>query len=201
MPTLPILRLHITGGTDDQWADPVGEFLAGVADNFIRKVLIGQNHTQLIPQWYGETVGFWDDETLIAWTANVQGWTMSHSMIEFSNSLEVIEIIRRADDGEGLVVEAVFYDPEAFAKPFRIVTPWTRTGGIEAPDRRYNFVECRVENGIVLGPDGRPSQLTPFDEGYIDFLGRPWAQNWEKFFEQGWERPPAPAPATDPATS
>ncbi|HEY9183333.1 MAG TPA: hypothetical protein VIQ99_09045, partial [Gammaproteobacteria bacterium] len=33
------------------------QFLAGVADNFIRKVLIGQNHAQLIPQWYGETVG------------------------------------------------------------------------------------------------------------------------------------------------
>jgi hypothetical protein len=85
----------------------------------------------------------------------------------------------------------VFYDPEAFQKPLRIVTPWTRTAGIDAPDRRYNFVECRVESGIVLGPDGRPSQLTPFDEGFIDFLGRPWALNWEKFFEQGWERPPA----------
>jgi hypothetical protein len=172
------------------------QFLAGVADNFIRKVLIGQQHTQLIPQWYGETVGFWDDETLVSWTANVQGWTTSHSMIEFSNSLEVIEITRRADDGQGLVVEAVFYDPEAFVKPFRIVTPWTRTGGIDSPERRYSFVECRVENGIVLGPDGRPSQLTPFDEGYIDFLGRPWAQNWEKFFEQGWERPEAPPAPT-----
>ena len=84
-----------------------------------------------MPQWYGETVGFWDGDTLIAWTANVQGWTMSHSMFEFSSSLQVIEIIRRAPDGEGLVVEAVFYDPEAFARPFRIVTPWTRTGGIE----------------------------------------------------------------------
>jgi hypothetical protein len=168
------------------------QFLAGVADNFIRKVLIGQEHTQLIPQWYGETIGFWDGDTLVAWTANVQGWTLSHSMMEYSNELEVIEIIRRADDGAGLVVEAVFYDPEAFVKPLRIVTPWNRTGGIDSPGRRYNFVECRVESGIVLGPDGRPSQLTPFDEGFIDFLGRPWAQNWEKFFEQGWERPPLP---------
>ena len=165
------------------------QFLAGVADNFIRKVLIDQEHSTLIPQWYGETVGFWDDETLVAWTANVQGWTTSHSMFEFSNSLEVIEIIRQADDSEDLVVEAIFYDPEAFVRPLRIVTPWNRTGGIDDPERRYLFVECRVENGIVLGPDGRPSQLTPFDEGYVDFLGRPWAQNWEKFFEQGWERP------------
>ena len=87
------------------------------------------------------------------------------------------------------MVEAVFYDPEAFAQPLRIVTPWNRTTGIDDPQQRYTFVECRVENGIVLGPDGRPSQLTPFDEGYVDFLGRPWAQNWEKFFEQDWERP------------
>jgi len=167
------------------------QLLAGVADNFIRKVLIGQEHSTLIPQWYGETVGFWDGDTLIAWTANVQGWTTSHSMFEFSNSLEVIEIIKRSDDGEGLDIEAIFYDPEAFKAPLRINTPWNRTAGIDDPQQRYLFVECRVENGIVLGPDGRPSQVTPFDEGYIDFLGRPWAQNWEKFFEQGWERPPA----------
>jgi hypothetical protein len=164
------------------------QLLGGVADNFIRKVLINQEHVQLLPQWYGETVGFWDGETLVAWTANVQGWTMSHSMMEYSSSLEVIEVIRRAEDGTGLVVEATFYDPEAFVRPLHIVTPWTRTGGIDS-ERRYNFVECRVESGIVLGPDGRPSQLTPLDEGFIDFLGRPWAQNWEKFFEQGWERP------------
>lgn len=167
------------------------QMLAGVADNFVRKVLIGQEHVQPIPQWYGETIGFWDGDTLVSWTANIQGWTMSHSMFEYSNELEVIETIKRAEDGQGLVVEAVFYDPEAFVKPLRIVTPWRRTAGIDS-ERRYNFVECRVESGIVLGPDGRPSQLTPFDEGFIDFLGRPWAQNWEKFFEQGWESPSLP---------
>jgi hypothetical protein len=165
------------------------QFLAGVADNYVRKVLIDQEHSTLIPQWYGETVGFWDGDTLVAWTANVQGWTTSHSMFEFSNSLEVIEIIRQAEGSDDLVVEAIFYDPEAFVRPLRIVTPWNRTAGIDDPEQRYLFVECRVENGIVLGPDGRPSQLTPFDEGYVDFLGRPWAQNWEKFFEQGWEHP------------
>jgi hypothetical protein len=31
--------------------------------------------------------------------------------------------------------------------------------------------------------------LTFLDEGYIDYFGRPWAQNWEKHFEQGWARP------------
>ena len=165
------------------------QMLGGVADNYIRKILIGQEHSTLIPQWYGETVGFWDGDTLIAWTANVQGWTTSHSMFEYSNSLEVIEIIRQAEDGEDLEIEAIFYDPEAFKEPLHIVTPWNRTTGIDDPEQRYLFVECQVENGIVLGPDGRPSQLTPLDDDYIDFLGRFWAENWKKYFEQGWERP------------
>ena len=166
------------------------QFLAGVADNFIRKVLIGQKHTQLVPQWYGETVGFWDDETLIAWTANVQGWTIT----PFDDRVQQLARGHRdhppREDGEGLVVEADVLRPRSVRAAVAHRDAVDRTGGIDDPDRRYKFVECRVENGIVLGPDGRPSQLTPFDEGYIDFFGRPWAQNWEKFFEQGWEHPP-----------
>jgi hypothetical protein len=48
-----------------------------------------------------------------------------------------------------------------------------------------------VQSTIVNGPDGRPTQLTFGDEGYIDYFGRPWAQNWEAHFEQGWEDEPA----------
>jgi hypothetical protein len=50
-------------------------------------------------------------------------------------------------------------------------------------------VECRVQSTIINGPDGRPTQLTFVDDGYVDYFGRPWAQNWEKHFEQGWEKP------------
>ncbi|MBN1240595.1 MAG: hypothetical protein JXB36_18980 [Gammaproteobacteria bacterium] len=165
------------------------QFTAGVADNFLRKILIGQEHVQQVPQWYGESVGFWDGDALVVWTANVQGWTLSHSMFEYSNSLEIIEVIRPQENGDGLVVEATFYDPEAFARPLHTVTPWNRSGDIDDPEQRYTFVECRVQSTIVNGPDGRPTQLTFIDEGYIDYFGRPWAQNWEEHFEQGWERP------------
>jgi hypothetical protein len=165
------------------------QLVAGVADNFQRKILIGQEHVEQVPQWYGESVGFWDGDALIVWTANVQGWTLSHSMFEYSNSLEVIEVLRPQEDGNGLVVEATFYDPEAFARPLHTVTPWNYSAGIDEPDRRYTFVECRVQSTIVNGPDGRPTQLTFLDEGYVDYFGRPWAQNWEEHFEQGWERP------------
>ena len=108
------------------------QFVSGIADNFLRKVLIGRKHVQQVPQWYGETVGFWNGNTLVAWTANVQGWTLSHSMFEFSNKMETIEVFRPSADGKTITVETTFYDPEAFTRPLHTVTPWER----DEADRR-----------------------------------------------------------------
>jgi hypothetical protein len=165
------------------------QFLTGIADNLLRKVLIGRKHVQQVPQWYGETVGFWNGNTLVAWTANVQGWTLSHSMFEFSNQMETIEVFRPSADGKMIDVETTFYDPEAFARPLRTVTPWERVRALDDQEQRFTFVECRVQSTIVNGADGRPTQLTPVDDGYIDYFGRPWAENWERHFEQGWKKP------------
>ena len=165
------------------------QFLSGIADNLLRKVLVGRSHVQLVPQWYGETIGFWNGNTLVSWTANVQGWTLSHSMFEYSSSMEVIEVFTPSADGKVITVDATFYDPEAFTRPLHTVTPWEFATGPDDPDARHTFVECRVQSTILNGPDGRPTQLTFLDEGYIDYFGRPWAQNWEKHFEEGWERP------------
>jgi hypothetical protein len=165
------------------------QFLGGTADNFLRKVLIGRKHVQEVPQWFGETIGFWNGHTLVAWTADVQAWTLAHSMFEYSSSLEVVEVFRPGADGKVITVDATFYDPEAFTRPLHTVTPWELQTGPDDPEARHTFVECRVQSTIVNGSDGRPTQLTFVDDGYIDYFGRPWAQNWEKHFEQGWERP------------
>jgi hypothetical protein len=165
------------------------QLLAGVADNFLRKVLIGREHMEKVPQWYGETVGFWTGDTLVAWTANVIPWTLSHSMFEFSDKLQVVEVFRPSPDGKALTVEATFYDPEAFVRPLHVVTPWIRQAGPDDKQTRYTFIECRVQSTIVNGADGRPTQLIPSDEGFIDYFGRPWADNWEKHFENNLKRP------------
>src|SRR5215813_1882830 len=81
------------------------QLLSGTAANFLRQILIGRSHVQQVPQWYGEAVGFWNGTTLVAWTANVQGWTLSHSMFEFSNKMETIEVFRPSGDGKTITVE------------------------------------------------------------------------------------------------
>jgi len=62
--------------------------------------MIGKQHVQKVPQWYGETVGFWDGESLVAWTANVQGWTQ-HTMFEFSNKMQAVEVFKPWKDASG----------------------------------------------------------------------------------------------------
>ena len=165
------------------------QFLSGIADNFLRRVLIGKSHVMKVPQWYGETVGFWNGNTLVAWTANVQGWTLSHSMFEYSSELETLETFTPSADGRTITVDTTFYDPQAFVRPLHTVTPWQLRSGLDDPDWRFNFVECRVQSTIVNGPEGRPTELIPGEPGFIDYFGRPWAENWEEHFEKGWNVP------------
>ena len=93
----------------------------------------------------------------------------------------------RVADGKTITVETTFYDPEAFTRPLHTVTPWEKQRGLDDPEQRFTYVECRVQSTIINGPDGRPTQMTPVDAGYIDYFGRPWAQNWEAAFRAGLE--------------
>jgi len=165
------------------------QFLSGIADNFLRRILIGRQHVLKVPQWYGETVGFWNGNTLVAWTANVQGWTLSHSMFEYSSNMETIEVFTPSADGKTITVDTTFYDPEALTRPLHTVTPWQLRSPLGDPEWRFNFVECRVQSTIVNGPDGKPTELIPGEPGFIDYFGRPWAQNWEEHFEKSWQVP------------
>ena len=170
--------------------------ISGIADNFLRQVMIGkETHIQKVPQWYGETIGFWDGETLITHTANIQAWTLTHSMFENSNQMETVETWKPARDANGNFIgldhEAIFYDPEAFVVPVRATYRFARAATPDDPNRRYNFIEC-LSN--IVNVDGRPTQLTASDPRFVDYYGRPWAKNWEKYFEVGWDKPEAEVP-------
>lgn len=166
------------------------EFLSGIADNFIREFMVGQTqHIQKVPQWYGETIAFWDGDTLVGWTANVQGWTQ-HTLFEFSNKMETVETFKPMYDAQhhfiGLDHEAVWYDPDSLVQPVRLHDRFLRWAVAGAPDARYTVIEC-LSN--IKDVQGRPVQLTKGDPGFIDYYGRPWAENWEEWFEQGWKKP------------
>jgi len=110
-------------------------------------------------------------------------------MFEFSDKLETIETYKPVlNNGAfaGLEHEAIFYDPDAFVAPLHLNMRFNRMATLDNPTRRFTYIEC-LSN--LLNVDGRPSQLTSASgERFIDYYGRPWAQNWEKYFEVGWEK-------------
>jgi hypothetical protein len=165
------------------------QFISGIADNFLRQVMIGKEHVQKVPQWYGETVGFWDGTTLVTWTANIQAWTLSHAMFENSGQMETVETFKPVYEGDkfvGLDHETIFYDQEAFVAPLRATFRFARVATMDDPKRRYTYIEC-LSN--IFNTNGRPKQVTASDPRFVDYYGRPWAKNWEKYFEVGWDKP------------
>ncbi len=145
-----------------------------------------------VPQWFGETIGFWDGDALITWTSNIQGW-ISHGGFEFSNKLQSIEIYTPRKDASGALVgikqEIVLYDDGEL-----------RRAGAHRPQARQ---ASRAQRGRSVRDHGvhaaelsrstatrrRCRRARPFEYRVPDIYGRPWAQIWERYHEEGMERP------------
>jgi hypothetical protein len=144
-----------------------------------------------VPQWLGDTIGFWDGNALITWTSNIQGW-ISHGAHEFSNELQTIEVYTSRRDASGAHVglrhEIVLYDDEAFVEPVRIVHYLEKQGDLNEGEP-FQVFECVPS---IFPVDGRATPVVPgkpFEYTLPDTFGRPWAQIWERYHEDGMQRP------------
>lgn len=176
------------------------QFMASSAENFIRHFNVGREFNmsgavprlgQDVPRWFGESVAFWDGDSLITWTSNVIPWIV-HGVFEFSAKLETVEVFSpRLDEAGrlgGIEHEIVIYDPEAFVEPVRLIQVHIKIGEIEQVDPPI-YTRCIQ---TIYPVDGRPQPLIPgttIDYTVPDMFGRPWAQAWEQYFEQGMDRP------------
>lgn len=182
------------------------QITAGVADNFLTSIHVGREFNMedvplggvprlgaAVPRWYGETIGFWDDESLITWTSNIQGWK-AHSAPEFSNKLQTIEIYTPNRDAQGRFIglnhESILYDPESLVEPIRIVRNLEKINNFTDADATpLVFIEC-IQN--IFNLDG---VNTPYSPGDVieyelpDMYGRPWDAIWRRYFERGMTGP------------
>jgi hypothetical protein len=178
----------------------VVQIATGVARNFVTNIYVGRQFNMTgavprlgadVPHWYGDTIGFWDKDALITWTSNIQGW-MVHGKFEFSSKMQTVEIYTPVRDAAGKVTglnhEAIFYDPESLVQPIRIVRTLNRLGGMDTGNP-YTFIEC-VPN--IYPVKGHATAVTPgqvIQYEVPDMYGRPWAKNWERYFENGMKDP------------
>lgn len=178
------------------------QVLTGSAEDFITHVHVGRAFRHEgkvprlgadVPRWFGETVGFWDGDTLITWTSNIQPWTV-HGAFEFSGQLQTLEVYSPQRDARGvltgLVHEAVFYDPEALVEPLRIVRVLNRLGGFDSGSP-FNSLRCIQTIYPLQGVATPVAPGQPITIEAPDLYGRPWAQLWQQYFEKGMSRPAA----------
>jgi hypothetical protein len=90
---------------------------AGNGSNTIRWIYTdGSGHSPdefAVPKWHGESIGFWNGDTLIVHTNQMRGW--KGGLVEYSDSMETVEKYRRNSDRiEG---EITLYDPEVLVQP------------------------------------------------------------------------------------
>ena len=173
---------------------------AGNGGNYIRWIYAdGSGHTTddyHHPKWHGESVGFWNGDTLVIHTNQIRGWKGGPS--EFSDRLETVERYRR--EGDTIEGEITLYDAEVFVRPYHSKLSFDLDPGTR-PELRPLFNTCTDTNGpstkVYFDQRGILNERLPGDPLYWDATDpRPWAtfltqgdERYERYLQEG-ETPP-----------
>ena len=151
---------------------------AGNGSNTIRWIYTdGSGHAPeefQFAKWHGESIGFWDRDTLIVHTNQMRGW--KGGLSEFTDNLETVETYRR--QGDRIEGEITLYDPEVFVRPVRATLRFERARETRL-ELRPLFNTCADTNGpstkVFMDDRGLLNERLPGDPLYWDATEpRPW---------------------------
>ncbi|HEX5281219.1 MAG TPA: hypothetical protein VFW28_14160 [Micropepsaceae bacterium] len=114
--------------------------------NNIRWIYINAPHTaedKQFPKWHGESIGFWNGDTLIVHTNQIRAWKGGPGG-EFTNDLETAEKYQRV--GDAIQGEVTIYDPNVFTGPVYEKLNF-RLSKKNRPEDRPLFNTCTDTNG------------------------------------------------------
>ncbi len=150
----------------------------GNGSNTIRWIYTdGSGHTPEdfeFSKWHGESIGFWDEDTLIVHTNQIRGWR--GGLIEFTDDLEAVERYRLVD---GIIEgEITLYDPAVHPLPVHAELTFERDPETN-PALRPLYNTCTDTNGpspkVHLDARGFLNELLPGEPLYWNAADpRPW---------------------------
>ena len=127
------------------------------------------------PKWAGESVGFWNGDTLIVHTNQLKAW--KGGLVEYTDDLETVEKYRRV--GDKIEGEITLYDPAVLVRPVTAKLNYTLQKNAK-PEERPLYNTCSDTNGpspkIFMDDKGLLNEHIPGDAGF-DWTGtdpRPW---------------------------
>ena len=120
-------------------------------DNQVRHIYLNVPHSaRLRPSWYGESVGHYEDDTLVVDTIGQNTKTfVDNYRTPHTDQLHVVERFRMIEGGKTLEVNVHVEDPGAFTTPWNAIQRFARFEGSRGNDGR--MVESICAESASLG--------------------------------------------------
>lgn len=138
---------------------PQETWTIGFVNNDIRRIYTdGRGHVSpddSFPTFDGDSIGFWDGDTLVVHTLYMRGGELQRDLPSLSQEVSTVERIRMTDPNT-IVDDATIYDPLALRQPWHGVQRFAR---MTQRHNAMNAFNCDVN--IYETPEGRTAFLVP----------------------------------------
>jgi len=130
----------------------------------------GRGHVpeeEAFPLWEGDSIGFWDGDTLVVHTTHLKPGFYQRGQPDYSDKTSTVERVRKidADTIEDLVT---VYDPVGLVKPWTVLQHYVRVQNPKEPELRIDMWSCEENNNVVKDQTGATNFVLPGEEGYKD---------------------------------
>jgi len=126
------------------------------ADQQVRRIYLNVPHSANVkPSWYGESVGYFEGDTLVVDTIGLNDKTyIDNYRTPHTEKLHVIERWKLIDEGKNIEVAMTIEDPDTYNQPWQAIRRFRREQGTMAE-------EVCAENNHHLFDYGIPEAKTP----------------------------------------
>jgi hypothetical protein len=158
--TEPFLREAIVTPRETWWIQE--------QQNEIRRIYTdGRGHVpedEAFPLWDGDSIGFWDGNTLVVHTIRVKPTEYNRQQPDYSDQLSSVERIRLTDHNN-MEDDITVWDPESLKKPWHVIEHWKR---VTTPGLRIDTWSCEENSNVSKNADGTTQLILPGEPGYKD---------------------------------
>ena len=115
--------------------------------------------------WEGDSIGFWDGDTLVVHTNNLKANQYQRRQPDYSDQITTVERIRMSAPNN-IQDEVWVYDPVSLNGPWHVVFDYSKV--TNPPDLRINMWSCEENNNVVKTAEGVTQFVLPGEAGYKD---------------------------------
>jgi hypothetical protein len=107
--------------------------------------------------WDGDSIGFWDNQTLVVHTIRLVHGEYQRSQPDYSYQTSTVERIHMADH-DTIVDEVTVWDPKGLLKPWHVVMQYKRVTDRGA---RIDMWSCESNNNVIRTASGSSQFILP----------------------------------------